>query len=62
MSRDQSEYSLCTAVIGCTSFARRIVSAPASLRPMKRIFPASTSSDIAPTVSSIGVSGSTRCW
>jgi aryl-alcohol dehydrogenase-like predicted oxidoreductase len=30
--------------------------------PRKRTLPASTSSAIAPTVSSIGTSGSTRCW
>ena len=58
----QTEYSLWTAVIGCSSWARRIVSAPASLSPMKRTFPSPTSSAIAPTVSSIGVFGSTRCW
>ena len=61
-SRDQSEYSVCSAEIGCTACARRIVAGAASERPRKRTFPASTSSAIAPTVSSIGTDGSTRCW
>jgi hypothetical protein len=38
-----------------------MVRADASDSPMKRTFPACTSSDIAPTVSSIGTFGSTRC-
>ena len=37
-------------------------SAPASDRPMCRTLPSRTRSAIAPTVSSIGVAGSTRCW
>ena len=61
-SRDHSEYSLCSAVTGCTACARRIVSGDASDRPMCRTLPASTSSAIAPTVSSIGTVLSTRCW
>ena len=61
-SRVHSEYSDCSAVIGCTAWARRIVSAPASDRPMWRILPSATSSASAPTVSSMGVFGSTRCW
>ena len=48
-SRANSEYSDCTAEIGCTAFARRMVAEPASLNPRKRTFPASTSSAIAPT-------------
>jgi hypothetical protein len=44
-------------VIGCTAWARRIVSGAASLSPMRRILPASTCSARAPTVSSIGVPG-----
>ena len=58
----QSEYSVWTAAIGWTSCARRIVLAEASLSPMARTLPSCTNSAIAPTVSSIGVSGSTRCW
>jgi aryl-alcohol dehydrogenase-like predicted oxidoreductase len=50
------------AAKGCTACARRMVSAPASLSPRKRTFPSSTSRLIAPTVSSIGTAGSTRCW
>ena len=58
----QSEYSVWSAVIGCTAWARLIVSGDASERPMCRVFPASTSSAIAPTVSSIGTCLSTLCW
>jgi len=61
-SRAQIEYSVCSAEIGCVAYARRIVSGAASDRPRKRTLPSATSSPIAPTVSSIGVSGSTRCW
>ena len=61
-SRLNSEYSIWTAAIGCTACARRIVSGAASLSPMWRILPSCTSSARAPTVSSIGVSGSMRCW
>ena len=43
-SRVHSEYSDCRAVTGWTAWARRIVSAPASDRPMWRILPAVTSS------------------
>ena len=32
-SRSKMEYSVCSAVTGCTAWARRIVSGPASLRP-----------------------------
>ena len=49
-----SEYSLCSADIGCTAWALRMVATPASDRPRQRTLPASTSSFIAPTVSSIG--------
>ena len=38
-SRDHSEYSVWTAVIGWTAWARRIVSGAASLRPMWRTLP-----------------------
>ena len=38
-SRVHSEYSVCTAVIGCTACARRIVSGAASLSPMWRTLP-----------------------
>ncbi len=61
-SRDHSEYSVCSAWIGWTACARRIVSGAASDRPRKRTLPCRTSSAIAPTVSSIGTFGSTRCW
>ena len=43
-SRVNSDYSLWSAVIGCTAWARRIVSAAASDRPRWRTLPASTSS------------------
>ncbi len=43
-SRVHSEYSVCSAVIGCVAWARRIVSGFASLRPMWRILPAATCS------------------
>ena len=39
-----------------------VVSELTSDSPRWRILPASTSSAIAPTVSSMGVFGSTRCW
>ena len=61
-SRVQREYSDWSAAIGWTACARRIVAAEASERPRWRTFPAVTSSAIAPTVSSIGVLASTRCW
>ena len=48
--------------MGCTAWAFLMVSGPASESPRYLTFPASTSSFIAPTVSSMGVSGSTRCW
>jgi hypothetical protein len=54
MPRSHSENSLRTALIGCTWFALRIVFTPTSERPRKRTCPASNSSFIAPTVSSIG--------
>ena len=59
-SRCQSEYSLCSAAIGWTAAARRIVVAAASLSPRWRTLPSATSPAIAPTVSSIGTRGSTR--
>ena len=61
-SRLHSEYSVWSAVTGWTACARRIVSGAASLSPMWRILPSCTSSASAPTVSSIGASGSMRCW
>jgi hypothetical protein len=60
-SRVKIEYSLCTALIGNTAQARRSVAAEHSESPRKRTLPASTNPAMAPTVSSIGVSGSTRC-
>ena len=59
-SRVHSEYSLCSAAIGCVRYARRRLSAPASESPRKRTFPSRTSSAMAPTVSSTGVAGSMR--
>ena len=47
--------------IGWTAAARRIVAGAASESPRERPLPALTRAAIAPTVSSIGVSGSTRC-
>ena len=58
MPRLISEYSICSAAIGCTACARRMVSAPTSDRPMCRTYPAWTISAMAPTVSSIGTCGS----
>ena len=61
-SRHHSEYSLCSAVTGCTACARRIVAAPASERPKCFTFPSAISSRIVPATSSIGTLLSTRCW
>ena len=52
--RHHSEYSLCTAVTGCTACARRIVPAAASDMPKCFTLPASMSSLTAPATSSIG--------
>ena len=60
-SRHHIEYSLCTAVTGCTAWARRIVWAPASDSPKCRTLPAPMRSLTVPATSSIGTSGSTRC-
>ncbi len=60
--RYQSEYSLWSAVTGCTACARRIVCAPASDRPKCLTLPSAMRSFTAPATSSIGTSGSTRCW
>src|SRR6266508_1587878 len=40
--REMSEYSICRSAIGCTRWARRSVSAPASERPTWRTWPACT--------------------
>ena len=53
-----SEYSICRAAMGCTACARLIVFGPISDRPIYLTCPAATISAIAPTVSSIGTSGS----
>ena len=58
----QNEYSLCRAEIGCSAWALRIVVSPASDRPRKSTLPSRTRSPMAPTTSSIGTAGSTRCW
>ena len=60
-SRENSENSDWTAASGWTAWALRIVVADASDSPMCRTLPAATSSAIAPTDSSIGTWGSTRC-
>ncbi len=60
--RSHNEYSVCNAEIGCTWCARRMVAGAASDNPRYRTLPALTRPAIAPTVSSIGVSESTRCW
>ena len=60
MPRLIREYSIWSAAIGWTAWARRMVSAPTSDRPMQRTYPARTMSAIAPTVSSIGTRGSSR--
>ncbi len=60
-SRVQSEYSDWRAVIGWTAWARRSVASETSESPRNRTFPAATSSAMAPTDSSTGTSGSTRC-
>ena len=61
-SRQNSEYSLCSAVTGCTAWARRMVPTPASDSPKWCTLPASMSSLTVPATSSMGTSGSTRCW
>ena len=60
--RSNSEYSVWSAETGCTACARRIVSGSASLRPNQRTLPSAMSSFTVPATSSIGTSGSTRCW
>src|SRR5277367_3784295 len=40
MPRETSEYSICRSTIGCTAWARRMVSEPTSERPMCLIRPA----------------------
>ena len=61
-SRVNSEYSVWSAVIGWVAWALRMLAAEASESPRWRTLPASTSSAMAPTVSSIGTDRSTRCW
>ena len=53
----QSEYSLWSAVTGCTACARRIVCAPASDNPKCFTLPSAIRSFTAPATSSIGTSG-----
>ncbi len=62
MSRLHSDHSDCSAAIGCTATALRMVDALASDSPRWRTFPSATREAIAPTVSSMGTEGSTRCW
>ncbi|MCY1377290.1 hypothetical protein D9M69_648540 [compost metagenome] len=59
--RVHREYSVCTAVMGCTACARRKVGADTSERPMAWILPARTRSLKAPTLSSMGTCLSQRC-
>src|SRR5258708_39438118 len=59
--RQNREYSLCTAVIGWTACARRIVCTPASDKPKCLTLPSAIRFLTAPATSSIGTSGSTRC-
>src|SRR3954471_2461711 len=61
-SRHHSEYSLCSAATGCTAWARRMVCAPASDKPKVFTLPSRIRSLTVPATSSIGTSGSTRCW
>ena len=56
-SRHHSEYSLCSAVTGCTACARRIVCTPASDSPKCLTLPSRISSFTAPATSSIGTFG-----
>ena len=52
--RVHSEYSVCTAAIGCTACAFFSVEAETSLRPRARTLPACTRRAISPTLSSMG--------
>ena len=61
-ARNHSEYSLCSAVTGWTACARRMVRGDPSDRPKWPTLPSAISSRTAPATSSIGTSGSTRCW
>jgi hypothetical protein len=60
-SRLNNDHSDCTAAIGCTAAARRMVAADASDSPRWLTVPAATRVAMAPTVSSIGTCGSGRC-
>jgi hypothetical protein len=59
--RHHGEYSLWTAITGCTACASRIVLAPASERRKCFTLPCCTRFVTAPATSSIGTLGSTRC-
>ncbi len=61
-SRHQKEYSLCSAVTGCTACARRIVFTPCFGEAKVLNLAFWMSSLTVPATSSIGTSGSTRCW
>src|SRR6266545_149537 len=61
-SRVHREYSVCTAVTGWTACARRIVAGLALGQADVADLALAISSASAPTVSSMGVFGSTRCW
>ena len=61
-SRHHSEYSFCTAVTGWTAWARRSVCRPGSDMPKRATLPSWIRSRTVPATSSMGTSGSTRCW
>ena len=62
-SRHHSEYSLCSAATGWTAWARRIVcDAGLGQAEMPDLALRAISSFTVPATSSIGTSGSTRCW
>ena len=55
--RVHSEYSFCSAVTGCTAWARRTVCAPGSDRPKCLTLPSAIRSLTVPATSSIGTFG-----
>ena len=61
-SRASREYSFCTAAISAVAAASASASAVTFDTPIARTLPASTSSDIAPTVSAMGVASSGKWW
>ena len=61
-SRASREYSFCTAAISAVAAASASASAVTFDTPIARTLPAATSSDIAPTVSAMGVASSGKWW